>query len=86
MNLQRLESLGPLQRLRELKFTKHIITCHSNGREMNEIRIVKKMAQITILFHLLDRLCNGELPEAGRKAVKSLIAQLNKEIDDIKRT
>ena len=53
---------------------------------MNEIRIVKKMAQITILFHLLDRLCNGELPEAGRRAVKSLIAQLNKEIDDIKRT
>jgi hypothetical protein len=48
-------------------------------REMNEIRIIKKMAQITILFHLLDRLCNGELPEAGRKAVRSLIAQLNKE-------
>ena len=42
----------------------------------------EKRAQIKILYHLLDRLCNGELPEAGRKAVKSLIANLNKEIDD----
>jgi hypothetical protein len=48
--------------------------------------IVKKMAQIRILYHLLDRLCNGELPEAGRKAVRSLIANLNKEIDDISST
>lgn len=43
----------------------------------------EKKAQIKILYHLLDRLCNGELPEAGRKAVKSLIANLNREIDDI---
>jgi len=42
----------------------------------------EKKAQIKILYHLLDRLCNGELPEAGRKAVKSLIANLNIEIND----
>lgn len=47
------------------------------------MQIVEKKAQIKILSHLLDRLCNGELPEAGRKAVRSLIANLNKEIDDI---
>ena len=46
----------------------------------------EKRAQIKILYHLLDRLCNGELPEAGRKAVKSLIANLNKEIDDTRNT
>ena len=46
----------------------------------------EKKAQIKILYHLLDRLCNGELPEAGRKAVKSLIANLNKEIDDISKS
>lgn len=48
------------------------------------MNINEKKAQIKILYHLLDRLCNGELPEAGRKAVKSLIANLNKEIDDTK--
>lgn len=48
------------------------------------MQTVEKKAQIKILYHLLDRLCNGELPEAGRKAVRSLIANLNKEIDDIK--
>lgn len=47
---------------------------------------IEKKAQIKILYHLLDRLCNGELPEAGRKAVRSLIANLNKEIDDIQKT
>ena len=46
------------------------------------MQIVEKKAQIKILSHLLDRLCNGELPEAGRKAVKSLIANLNREIDE----
>ena len=45
--------------------------------------IAEKKAQIRILSHLLDRLCSGELPEAGRRAVRSLIAQLNKEIYDI---
>lgn len=48
--------------------------------------IIEKKAQIRILSHLLDRLCNGELPEAGRKAVRSLIANLNKEIDDISKS
>ncbi len=50
------------------------------------MQIVEKKAQIRILSHLLDRLCNGELPEAGRKAVRSLIANLNKEIDDISKS
>lgn len=86
MSLQNQGSLGRLQRLKELKFTSSITTCHLSGREMNEIRVIKKMAQITILFHIMDRFCNGELPEAGRKAVRSLIAQLNKEIDDIKKS
>ena len=45
--------------------------------------IIEKRAQIKILYHIMDRFCNGELPEAGRRAVKSLIANLNKEIDDI---
>lgn len=45
-------------------------------------RIIEKKAQVKILYHLLDRLCNGELPEAGRKAVKSLIANLINEIND----
>lgn len=45
--------------------------------------VIEKKAQIRILSHLLDRLCNGELPEAGRRAVRSLIANLNKEINDI---
>lgn len=49
---------------------------------MNEIRIIEKKAQIKILYHCLDRFCNGELPEAGRKAVKSLIANLINEIND----
>ena len=44
--------------------------------------IIEKRAQIKILYHIMDRFCNGELPEAGRRAVKSLIANLNKEIDD----
>lgn len=44
--------------------------------------IIEKKAQVKILYHLLDRLCNGELPEAGRKAVKSLIANLINEIND----
>lgn len=44
--------------------------------------VTEKKAQVKILYHLLDRLCNGELPEAGRKAVKSLIANLIKEIND----
>ena len=48
---------------------------------MNEI--IEKKAQVKILYHLFDRLCLGELPETGRKAIRSLIAQLNKEIDDI---
>ena len=46
------------------------------------MNINEKKAQIKILYHLLDRLCNGELPEAGRKAVKSLIANLINEIND----
>ena len=46
------------------------------------MNVIKKKAQIRILAHLLDRLCNGELPEAGRKAVRSLIANLNNEIND----
>lgn len=45
-------------------------------------RIIEKKAQIKILYHCLDRFCNGELPEAGRKAVKSLIANLINEIND----
>lgn len=44
---------------------------------------IEKRAQIRILYHLLDRLCNGELPEAGRKAVRSLIANLRNEINEI---
>jgi len=46
-------------------------------------RIIEKKAQFKILYHIMDRFCNGELPEAGRRAVRSLIANLNKEIDDI---
>ena len=48
--------------------------------------IIEKRAQIKILYHIMDRFCNGELPEAGRRAVKSLIANLNKEIDDTRNT
>ena len=44
--------------------------------------IIEKKAQIKILYHCLDRFCNGELPEAGRKAIKSLIANLINEIND----
>jgi hypothetical protein len=33
-------------------------------------------AQITILYFLLDHLCNGELPEAGRVAIRRLINRL----------
>ena len=44
--------------------------------------VSEKKAQIKILYHIKDRFCNGELPEAGRRAVDSLIANLKKEIDD----
>ena len=46
---------------------------------MNETKNIKLKAQIDILSFLLDHLCNGELPEAGRKAVKVLISNLEKE-------
>jgi hypothetical protein len=36
----------------------------------------KKRAQIEILEHLLVRLCNSELPEIGRIAIKRLINTL----------
>jgi hypothetical protein len=37
---------------------------------------IEYKAQITILYYLLEHLCNGELPEAGRLAVKKLINNL----------
>jgi hypothetical protein len=49
---------------------------------MNEIEIIEKRAQIKILYHLFDRLCNSELPEIGRKAIRGLINRLTEEIND----
>lgn len=59
-----------------------ITTLHFVEKVMN---VIEKRAQIKILYHIMDRFCNSELSETGRKAVKSLIANLNKEIDDISR-
>lgn len=56
-----------------------ITTCHFAGKAMS---VIEKKAQIKILYHIKDRFCNGELPEAGKRAVDSLIANLKKEIDD----
>jgi hypothetical protein len=37
---------------------------------------IEYKAQINILGFLLDHLCNGELPEAGRRAIRKLINNL----------
>ena len=42
----------------------------------------EKKAQIKILYYLFDHLCNSELPEIGRKAIRSIIARLTREIED----
>lgn len=51
---------------------------------MNENRIIEKRAQIKILAYLLDHLCNSELSELGRKAVRGLMSKLNEEIENKK--
>jgi glutathionyl-hydroquinone reductase len=49
----------------------------------NEIKIIEKKAQIRILNHLFDHLCNSELPELGKKALRLKITRLNEEIDGL---
>ena len=45
---------------------------------------IELKAQINILGYLLDHLCNGELPEAGKKAIKKLMNQLITELEKCK--
>lgn len=49
---------------------------------MTEIEIIEKRAQVKILNYLFDHFCLGELPEAGRRAIRGLINILNEEIKD----
>lgn len=42
--------------------------------------IAEKKAQIQILEHLLVRLCNSELPEIGRIAIKRLIQNIRQDV------
>ena len=51
---------------------------------MNEIEETEKRAQIRILNFLLVHLCNSELSEIGRLAVKRLVIRLTNEINDAK--
>jgi hypothetical protein len=46
---------------------------------MTGIRKIELRAQIRILTYLMDHLCNGELPEAGRKAIRNLIFNLTEQ-------
>lgn len=50
---------------------------------MNTNKLLELKAQIRILNFLLDHLCLGELPSAGRVAVKKLIYNLTKETNDV---
>ena len=47
---------------------------------MTDREYIEKKAQIIILEHLLVRLCNSELPEIGRLAVRRLINNLKKDV------
>ena len=47
---------------------------------MSETEIIKKKAQVEILEFLLNHLCNSELPEIGRTAVKRLIRNINEDV------
>ncbi len=46
-------------------------------------KIIELKAQVKILGYQLDSFCNGELPEAGRKAVRKLMNNLTQQINDI---
>ena len=39
---------------------------------MTDLEIIEKKANIKLLSFLLDYLCNSELPETGRLAIKRL--------------
>ena len=45
---------------------------------------IEYKAQINLLGFLLDHLCNGELPEAGRKALRKLMNNLINEMEQCK--
>ena len=47
---------------------------------MTDEDIIRKKAQIEILEHLLVRLCNSELPEIGRIAIRRLINNIRKDV------
>jgi hypothetical protein len=49
---------------------------------MSENERIEKKAQIKILYYLFDHCCNSEIPETGRKAIRSLIARINKDLDE----
>lgn len=50
----------------------------------NEVKILEKKAQIKILDYLPNHLCNSELSEKGRKALRGITNRLNEEINDIR--
>jgi hypothetical protein len=49
---------------------------------MTETQIIEKKAQIQILSLMLDFLCNAELPEIGRLAVRRMRQRLINEINE----
>ena len=46
--------------------------------------IIRKKAQIEILDFTLNNLCNSELSEIGRRAIKGIINRLSDDINELK--
>jgi hypothetical protein len=51
---------------------------------MTDKEFIEKRAQIKLLDHLLDHLCNAELSEIGRTAIKRLRTKYYQDVNETK--